>query len=46
MILTSVLTHLLEDEAEHYLAETARVLEPGGRALATFFLLDDDVARG
>jgi SAM-dependent methyltransferase len=39
-ILTSVLTHLLEDEAEHYLAETARVLRPGGRALATFFLLE------
>lgn len=39
-ILTSVLTHLLEDEAAHYLAETARVLRPGGRALATFFLLD------
>ncbi len=40
VILTSVLTHLLEDEAEHYLAETARVLRPGGRALTTFFLLD------
>ena len=32
-ILTSVLTHLLEDEADHYLAETARVLKPGGRVL-------------
>jgi SAM-dependent methyltransferase len=40
-ILTSVLTHLLEDEAAHYLQETARVLDEGGRALATFFLLDD-----
>jgi SAM-dependent methyltransferase len=40
-ILTSVLTHLLEDEAEHYLAEVARVLDEGGRAVATFFLLDD-----
>jgi SAM-dependent methyltransferase len=39
-ILTSVLTHLLEAEAAHYLNETARVLRPGGRALATFFLLD------
>jgi SAM-dependent methyltransferase len=42
VILTSVLTHLLEDEAEHYLAETARVLKPGGRSLATFFLLDEE----
>jgi SAM-dependent methyltransferase len=42
VILTSVLTHLLEAEADHYLAETARVLRPGGRVLATFFLLDDD----
>ena len=42
VILTSVLTHLLEAEADHYLAETARVLRPGGRVLATFFLLDDE----
>src|SRR3954447_23682916 len=42
VVLMSVLTHLLEDEAANYLAETARVLRPGGRALATVFLLDDD----
>jgi SAM-dependent methyltransferase len=42
VILTSVLTHLLEDEAEHYLSETARVLKPQGRALATFFLLESE----
>lgn len=41
VILTSVLTHLLEAEADHYLAETRRVLAPGGRMLATFFLLDE-----
>jgi SAM-dependent methyltransferase len=40
-VLTSVLTHLLQDECEHYLAEVARVLAPGGRMLATFFLLND-----
>ena len=42
VILTSVLTHLLEAEAGHHLAEAARVVRPGGRVLATFFLLDDD----
>jgi SAM-dependent methyltransferase len=41
VIATSVFTHLLEEEAEHYVAESARVLVPGGRLFATFFLLDD-----
>jgi SAM-dependent methyltransferase len=41
-ICTSVLTHLLEAQADHYLAEISRVLAPGGRVLATFFLLDDE----
>lgn len=41
-VLTSVLTHLLETEADHYLSEVSRVLRSGGRVLATFFLLDDD----
>jgi SAM-dependent methyltransferase len=36
---TSLFTHLLRDEARHYLAETARVLRPGGSCLLTFFLL-------
>ena len=39
-VMASVLTHLLEGEAAHYLAETTRVVRPGGRVLATFFLLD------
>ena len=41
-VMTSVLTHLQAAECEHYLRETMRVLRPGGRLLATFFLLDDD----
>ena len=41
-VMTSVVTHLQAPEAEHYLAESMRVLRPGGRLLATFFLLDDD----
>jgi SAM-dependent methyltransferase len=44
-ILASVLTHLLEQEADHYLAETARVLRPGGRLLASVFLLEDESRR-
>lgn len=39
-IATSVFTHLLEDVADHYLAEAARVLAPGGRLFATWFLID------
>jgi SAM-dependent methyltransferase len=41
-IASSVLTHLLESEAAHYLAEIARVLKTGGCALITFFLLDEE----
>jgi len=36
---TSLFTHLLHDEARHYLAETARVLRPDATCLLTFFLL-------
>ena len=36
---TSLFTHLLRDEAGHYLAETGRVLRPGASCLLTFFLL-------
>jgi SAM-dependent methyltransferase len=38
---TSVFTHLLEGEADRYLAEAARTLKPGGTLFATWFLLDD-----
>jgi SAM-dependent methyltransferase len=38
---TSVFTHLLEGEADRYLAEAARTLAPGGTLFATWFLLDD-----
>jgi SAM-dependent methyltransferase len=41
-IATSVFTHLLDVSAERYLAEIARVLAPGGRLLATWFLIDPD----
>ena len=40
--LTSVFTHLRGPETRHYLDEVARVLDRGGRCLATAFLLDAD----
>tara|TARA_R110002096_G_scaffold22692_13_gene72940 strand:- start:885 stop:1703 length:819 start_codon:yes stop_codon:yes gene_type:complete len=39
---TSVFTHMHGRDVDHYLAETARVLKPGGCALFTAFLLDDE----
>jgi SAM-dependent methyltransferase len=39
-VLMSVLTHLTADEALHYLGQVRRVLAPGGRMLATAFVLD------
>jgi SAM-dependent methyltransferase len=40
VILTSVFTHLLPDDMEHYLAEIARVMKPGGKCFITYFLLN------
>jgi hypothetical protein len=37
---TSVLTHLLPDEAARYLSEISRVLETGGRSVVTFFIIN------
>jgi SAM-dependent methyltransferase len=42
--LTSVFTHLLPPDLDHYVAEISRMLKPEGKCLATYFLLDD-VAR-
>jgi SAM-dependent methyltransferase len=38
----SLFTHLRAAATERYLLELGRVLAPGGRLLATFFLLDDE----
>jgi SAM-dependent methyltransferase len=37
----SVWTHLSEDDALFYIKEVNRVLKPGGKAIITFFLLDE-----
>jgi SAM-dependent methyltransferase len=42
---TSLFTHLVHDEAEHYLGEIARVLRPGGTCFLTFFLLSAEAER-
>lgn len=38
----SIFTHLLPLDADHYMAETARVTRRGGMFLATFFLLNPE----
>jgi SAM-dependent methyltransferase len=40
-VLFSVYTHLLPDTFRRVTADVARLLKPGGRCLATFFLLDE-----
>jgi SAM-dependent methyltransferase len=40
-VMTSVFTHLDRAAADAYLREVRRVLRPGGRLLATLFLIDD-----
>lgn len=39
--LTSVFTHMRPADVSHYLSELARVLAPGGKCLATFFVLNE-----
>lgn len=41
VLLKSVFTHLRPGAVENYLKEVARLLSEGGRALATFFLLNE-----
>ena len=41
IFLGSVYTHLLPDDAAHYVHEVARLLAPGGFCVASYFLLDD-----
>ena len=40
-VVASVFTHLLTADLDNYIAELARVLAPGGHAVASFYLLND-----
>lgn len=42
VFLTSVFTHMLRRDIDHYLSEISRVLRPGGRCLITYFLLNPE----
>ena len=42
---TSVFSHMPPVEIANYLGEARRVVRPGGRLLATFFLMDDEAQR-
>lgn len=45
VFLTSVFTHMIPADAEHYVGEIARVLRPGGRVFGTWFLLNEESRR-
>ena len=45
VLATSVFTHMLPGDVEHYLMEIVRVLRPAGRTLITFLLLNDESLR-
>jgi len=42
IFLTSVFTHMLPEDMEHYLSEIIRVLKRGGRCLITFFFANEE----
>ncbi len=42
VLASSILTHLLPPEAEHYVGEFARALRPGGRCLISYLLMDQE----
>lgn len=44
--LFSVFTHMMPEDVAAYLHQIARVLKPGGRCLATFFVLNNESKHG
>lgn len=45
IVLCSVFTHMLPDDLENYLREVSRMLEPGGRCMISYFLLNEESLR-
>jgi ubiquinone/menaquinone biosynthesis C-methylase UbiE len=44
VFLTSVFTHMVLADVENYLEQIHRVLKPGGKCFATFFLMNEEAA--
>ncbi len=44
-VLSSVFTHMLPADMEHYIEEISRVLKPGGRCYATYQLVNEESLR-
>lgn len=42
VFLTSVFSHMLPPDVDHYMGEIARVLKAGGKCMITFFLLNEE----
>jgi len=45
VVLVSVFTHMMPGGMDHYLSEISRVLKPGGRCFATYFLINAESKR-
>ena len=43
-VTSSLFTHMLWDDTSRYLSEIARTLKPGGTAVMSFFILNDEIS--